>query len=550
MGNTQSIAPIQPPVEHPVKPNVKNVCGSSFKNKKGSDKPYQETTKQNWNDCCVWCSTDPKCGAWSYKASSDLCQKFQSSNLKSAPGYRSGIVGKSSGIGGNSSSTFVAQGSYNLSTGGLRLVKIGNRLASKQQSTASVDLTDRWKLETSVAPGKYKIRTHARPFLYLAASGNNVTLKTTQGGSSWGIKKRDSGYTIEHLDTGKYLHMDGIAVKLKNGLTVWTLTSTEGAGDLAKEATAALQGANQLVERANKALIQQAQRIMKPGFGKRYKKLQSMSVGSNPLITGKILTAFTIGDGFGTKRMPVYDQGEQGSCTANAIAMALRYSVFLWSKGSRDDNWSRRWIYWLARFRRPVDFISQECETLRQQTLQLYASGQDPNKVLKQYEACLGEDTGSIISVAMVLLKAYGWLPEDAWPYDPDNASQMPGNVRISEALKTKSAFTEVAIEELRSIRDIEISICQGLPVVIGFNVFQNSFPDNGECPGIQPGAEIKGGHAVLIIGYDRGKQRCVIQNSWGRDWGNDGYGTIPYSWFSPPVSQGSYGYRFRIQKA
>jgi hypothetical protein len=39
------------------------------------------------------------------------------------------------------------------------------------------------------------------------------------------------------------------------------------------------------------------------------------------------------------------------------------------------------------------------------------------------------------------------------------------------------------------------------------------------------------GGHAICIIGYDDQAQRFKFKNSWGIDWGTNGYGTIPYDY-------------------
>jgi C1A family cysteine protease len=38
------------------------------------------------------------------------------------------------------------------------------------------------------------------------------------------------------------------------------------------------------------------------------------------------------------------------------------------------------------------------------------------------------------------------------------------------------------------------------------------------------------GGHAVLIVGYNDDEQYFIVKNSWGTDWGEDGYFRIAYS--------------------
>jgi len=38
-------------------------------------------------------------------------------------------------------------------------------------------------------------------------------------------------------------------------------------------------------------------------------------------------------------------------------------------------------------------------------------------------------------------------------------------------------------------------------------------------------------GHAALIVGYDLRKKLFIFKNSWGEEWGNSGYGTIPFEY-------------------
>jgi C1A family cysteine protease len=38
-----------------------------------------------------------------------------------------------------------------------------------------------------------------------------------------------------------------------------------------------------------------------------------------------------------------------------------------------------------------------------------------------------------------------------------------------------------------------------------------------------------EGGHAVLAVGYDLKKKMVLIKNSWGDNWGQDGYFWMPF---------------------
>lgn len=39
------------------------------------------------------------------------------------------------------------------------------------------------------------------------------------------------------------------------------------------------------------------------------------------------------------------------------------------------------------------------------------------------------------------------------------------------------------------------------------------------------------GGHAVLVVGYDLRSRLFTFKNSWGTEWGRNGYGTIPFDY-------------------
>lgn len=48
-------------------------------------------------------------------------------------------------------------------------------------------------------------------------------------------------------------------------------------------------------------------------------------------------------------------------------------------------------------------------------------------------------------------------------------------------------------------------------------------------------GSRPYGGHAVLLVGYQDGEGegggRFLVRNSWGADWGERGYGRLPYAY-------------------
>jgi C1A family cysteine protease len=62
------------------------------------------------------------------------------------------------------------------------------------------------------------------------------------------------------------------------------------------------------------------------------------------------------------------------------------------------------------------------------------------------------------------------------------------------------------------------------------------SISRDGDIPYRPTFDTIQGGQAVVAVGYDdqrisSTKGALQIRNSWGRDWGNDGYGWLPYAY-------------------
>ena len=50
-----------------------------------------------------------------------------------------------------------------------------------------------------------------------------------------------------------------------------------------------------------------------------------------------------------------------------------------------------------------------------------------------------------------------------------------------------------------------------------------------------QPGEKLLGGHAILAVGYDDTTEMIKIRNSWGADWGQQGYFDMPYKYIQDP---------------
>lgn len=211
---------------------------------------------------------------------------------------------------------------------------------------------------------------------------------------------------------------------------------------------------------------------------------------------------------------PVYDQGQLGSCTANAIAGGFQFERM--KQRLNDFNPSRLFIYYNERV----------------------------------IEGTVNSDSGAQIRDGIKSVVAQGDCPESEWPYDPSQLAVAPPQSCYDDALK----YQVVSYESLPyDLATMKTCLAAGYPFVYGFNV-HNSFESQqvaqtGVVP--MPGwfDPPVGGHAVLAVGYDDSQQRFISRNSWGAGWGQGGYFTIPYEYLLDPRLSSDF-WTIRLVKA
>lgn len=203
------------------------------------------------------------------------------------------------------------------------------------------------------------------------------------------------------------------------------------------------------------------------------------------------------------KMPPVYDQGNLGSCTAQAIGGCLEY---LNTKQRPDEKWtpSRLFIYYNER----------------------------------AIEGSINQDAGAMIRDGIKCVNSQGVCKEiPTWPYDVNRFTEKPPDQAYIEAMFHQS------LKYFRVTQDsahIETRISQEFPITCGILVYESfmSAGETGAVPmpkkkflGIFNGDKLLGGHAIMIVGYNTNKQIFICRNSWGVNWGNFGYFTIPYDY-------------------
>lgn len=196
---------------------------------------------------------------------------------------------------------------------------------------------------------------------------------------------------------------------------------------------------------------------------------------------------------------PVYDQGQLGSCTANAIGAAVQFD-------------------------------------LKKQKLNVFI----PSRLFIYYnerviEGTVNSDSGAQIRDGIKSIASDGVCPEPEWPYDISKFADKPTPQCYKDAAKCQAVGYQRLVST--NVNQLKGCIASGYPFVFGFTVYDGFESQEVAQTGVVnlPGPQetVQGGHAVLAVGYDDTSQRFTVRNSWGKDWGIKGYFTIPYAYLT-----------------
>lgn len=148
-------------------------------------------------------------------------------------------------------------------------------------------------------------------------------------------------------------------------------------------------------------------------------------------------------------------------------------------------------------------------------------------------------DTGAYLRSTMGALTLFGVPPEEFYPYDISRYEEEPAAFLYAfgqnfQAL-TYFRFDGGDRRGQTLVEDLQSALASGLAVMFGFSVYDSisEATQSGEIPVPVEGDRLRGGHAVVMCGYDDAKNggSFLIRNSWGTDWGEDGYGWLPYDY-------------------
>nr|WP_320131595.1 C1 family peptidase [uncultured Holophaga sp.] len=194
-----------------------------------------------------------------------------------------------------------------------------------------------------------------------------------------------------------------------------------------------------------------------------------------------------------------YDQGELGSCTANALAGAFQFDHR--RQGLGDLMPSRLFIYYGER----------------------------------ELEGSIDSDSGAMIRDGIKVLASQGTPPEELWPYRIDRFAKRP-SPKVYDAARENLALSYFRLDNTQ-LNELLTCLAAGYPFVFGFTVYDSFESPRTTQEGILDmpgeGERVLGGHAVVAVGYDRKAKRFLVRNSYGPQWGDKGHFTIPFDYLT-----------------
>ena len=211
----------------------------------------------------------------------------------------------------------------------------------------------------------------------------------------------------------------------------------------------------------------------------RHRNTETITLAARPKIPKKV--------DHRSKLQRVRSQGKQGSCAAQTAAAMKEFQENISVKF--DQHMSPQFIY-----------------NLRSNAPESGMHGRDVMDILRKYGSCR----------------------ETVYPYNTAETRDQPKDQIPQRVLDEAKQYKVASYARVDSLEALKESLYHNGPCYIAFPCY-NHEPEFWIPRTEKEKEERRGGHAVCVVGYDDGAKHFMLRNSWGADWGDDGYTYYPY---------------------
>lgn len=153
---------------------------------------------------------------------------------------------------------------------------------------------------------------------------------------------------------------------------------------------------------------------------------------------------------------------------------------------------------------------------------------------------------GSNFFEQLEVLGTHGICHENLYAYDADSPETNPTQDAEEDAKKHRvlrakqiPIFNEA--DKTETIRHnhtlLTSALSEGYPIGISLKIYDNLGKEGAFIlhPDDAADAKEEGWHAMVIVGYSEANNFYIVRNSWGREFGEDGYCYIPFAYIDDP---------------
>lgn len=210
---------------------------------------------------------------------------------------------------------------------------------------------------------------------------------------------------------------------------------------------------------------------------------------------------------------PIGNQGGTGSCVGWACADGvLRYHLVTAGRLPNEELLSSRFV-WMA--------------------------SKETDQFVSRPESFI-ENAGTSLKAALDIIRKYGCVLDEELPFDIQTLMYTGDPKLFFASASTRKIANYVNLK--KSPRDWKAWLASNGPILAGLSV-DSTWREAAETAGALDQffpETVNGGHAVSIVGYDG--DHFIIRNSWGKTWGDGGFGYASLGYIEDAFFSESYG--------